>query len=208
LLLKSRWLLAEGKRQEALDRATAAVKADPTSPTAHYMVGTIQTSLRQTKEAAVSFGEVLKLNPRASAAQVQLARLNLMAGDPRQAVEFAKEALSTAPNDPEARVSLVRGLLAQRDVVEAEKQIAALLKQYPKVSVVHSLDGTLRLMKKDVNGARASYDRALDLNPQSIEALTGVTRIDRTQSRGSTKGSPRRRAILPSCCWRPTFMRR
>ena len=178
LLMKAEWLTLEGKQREALERAQAAVKSDPRSAEAHFATGLLQAQLRMRKEAIAEFGEVLKLNPRASRAQVYLSRLNLMEGSPDSAVTFAEGALTTSPQDPEARLSLVRGLLGRRDTVRAEQELATLLKTYPRVGTLYAVDGAVRVQKKDYAGARASYSRALELNPLSTEALAGLTGLD------------------------------
>jgi tetratricopeptide (TPR) repeat protein len=145
----------------------------------------LQDQLRQRAEAIASFSEVIRLNPRAAAAQVYLSRLNLLAGTPDKAVSFAEGALSTAPGNPEARVSLVRGLVAKRDVARAEEEVNSLLKQFPMVGLVHALDGSVRLLKNDLAGARTSYEKALELSPNSLEALGGAVSVDLRQNKAA-----------------------
>lgn len=77
LVVKAQWLAAEDKLDEALARATAAVTADPDSATAHFTLGSIHQRRRAVDEAIKAYNEVLRLNPRALAAQVELSRLNL-----------------------------------------------------------------------------------------------------------------------------------
>ena len=185
LLLKAQWLIAEKRTKEALEPAQAAVKADPKNVSAHFYLGVAHDALKQRKEAIVDFSEVLRLNPRATAAQLALSRLNLLEGSPESAVTFAESALSTQPANPMARVSLVRGLLARRDTVKAEQELAPLLKQYPQVGVVHSLSGALKLQKKDVAGARVEYEKALSIAPESVEALAGLTGVDLLQNKAA-----------------------
>jgi tetratricopeptide (TPR) repeat protein len=183
ILLKATFLQSEQKFPDARDQAQAAVKADPNSAAAHYTLGVLQDQLRQRKEAIASFGEVLRLNPRAAAAQVYLSRLNLQEGTPDAAVTFAEGALTNAPGNPEARSSLIRGLIGKRDVARAEQEVATLLKQFPMVGLVHALDGAVRLLKNDTTGARSSYDKALALSPNSVEALAGLTGLDLIQNK-------------------------
>jgi tetratricopeptide (TPR) repeat protein len=184
LLIKAQWLLTERKPQEALQRTQAAVKAEPRSVAAHYYTGLAHDALRQRKEAMAAFNEVLSINPRVAGAQLQLSRLNLLEGAPDTAVTFAEGALANAPGNPDARVGLVRGLLGRRDFERAAQELAPLVKQYPQVAVVQALNGTLKLMTKDVAGARADYERALSLDKNSLEALVGIISVDLIQNRG------------------------
>jgi tetratricopeptide (TPR) repeat protein len=177
-LLKAQWLTDENKAREALAHAESAVKSEPNSAEAHFVLGRVQAQLRMRKEAIVQFGEVLRLNPRATPAQVYLSRLNLIEGSADSAVQFAESALSNAPRNPEARLSLVRGLLGRRDTARAEQELAPLLQAYPKVGALHAVDGGVKIQKKDFVGARAAYMRALELGPKSTEALAGLISID------------------------------
>jgi tetratricopeptide (TPR) repeat protein len=102
----------------------------------------------------------------------------LVEGTPDEAIRFAEGALAGTPGDANARVSLVRGLLVRRDQARAEQELALLMKQYPNVAVVHTLDGSLRWLKRDLAGARRSYERALSLAPRSYEALAALATID------------------------------
>jgi tetratricopeptide (TPR) repeat protein len=183
LVMKSRWLLAEGKEEEALEQVTAATSADPQSASAHYLRGRVQMARRDYDGATGSFTEVLRLNPRASAAELQLSRLHLARGDAAGAVEFADSALKSAPGNPEVRVSLAHGLLVRGDTRQARGHIDALLKEYPKSSVVHALNGTYYGRTNDAARARAAYERALQLNPASLEGMTGIVALDLFQKR-------------------------
>jgi tetratricopeptide (TPR) repeat protein len=78
---------------------------------------------------------------------------------------------------------LIRGLLVRRDVTRAEQELALLLKQYPNVGVVHALDGSLRLQKRDLAGARRSFERAQSLLPVSLEALAGLVTVDMLENK-------------------------
>jgi len=184
LLQKTQWLLVETRTQEALVPARAAVKAAPTNITAHYYLGLALDALRQRKEAMAEFGEVLRLNPRATPAQLALSRLNLLEGSTESAVNYAEGALSSQPNNPDARASLVRGLLGRRDLDRAAEVLAPLLKQYPQVATVHVLNGGLKLQKRDFAGAGSAYERALSLSPASVEALAGLTTVELLQNKG------------------------
>jgi tetratricopeptide (TPR) repeat protein len=178
LLLKGRWLLAEGKPDAALAPAQAAVKASPDNPATHYLAGTVQAQLHDINAAVTSFNEVLRLNPRVAAAQLQLSRLELARGAAAEAVKLAESAVKTVPTSSEARLTLAGTLIAQRDFARAEPLVAALLKEHPNAGGVHALQGMLALAKKDSAGARAAYERAVKLDARSFPATAGLVALD------------------------------
>ena len=81
LLTKTRFQLAERKLDDALKTAQAASAANPQSAEAFFLIGVIQRARRQPVEAIAALNEVIRLNPRAVAAQLQLSELNLAVGE-------------------------------------------------------------------------------------------------------------------------------
>ena len=90
LVMKAQWLTTENKLDEALARAKAAVAADPQSAAAHFALAVVHDRRREVADATKSYNEVLRLNPRAVAAQVELSRLSLTSGDRTEALRYAE----------------------------------------------------------------------------------------------------------------------
>jgi putative PEP-CTERM system TPR-repeat lipoprotein len=178
LITKARWLVTDRQFAAALDRARAAVASAPGDIGIRYLFGAIQAANGLTEEAGATFNEVLRRNPRAVPAQVQLSHLRLLSGDPDTAVQLAREAVNNSRGGPEARLALARSLIAARDLPQARLEVATLLQRYPRAAGVHAADGTLRLVSNDAAGARAAYERAYALDPTSLAAITGLTLLD------------------------------
>jgi tetratricopeptide (TPR) repeat protein len=184
LLVKTRFLMSEGKFDQALTTAQSAAAADPRSIQAHYLMGTVFRAKRRTPEAIGAFEEVLKINPRAAAAQVQLAQLNIEAGKANTALQLATDAARQAPGDPRVRLTLLRTLVANKQLDQAEKTSAALLQSYPQAAPVHAAAGTVAAARGDSARARRAYDRALELDPRNHEAISGLVRLDLREKKG------------------------
>ena len=154
LAMKARWLAAEKKLDEALQRAQAAVEADPQSAGAHFTLALIQERRGDVSSAAKEYNEVLRLNPRATAAQVELSRLSLTSGEEADAVRYAQAARQAQPSSGDARVALARGLIASGNLARAEAEIAELLKAAPNAAIVHSLNGMLLAAESNACGTK------------------------------------------------------
>jgi tetratricopeptide (TPR) repeat protein len=178
LVLKARWLLGEGKAEEALELARAAVAANERNAVSVYVRGLAEAATNRTSEAIKSFNEVLRLNPRGAAARLHLSALHLRRGALDMAVLYADEAVNFAPESVEARLARVQALAVRDDVSEALAEIERLKKLASHVALVHALDGSLRLRLGNTAAARAAFTRALDLDPHSVHALEGLTRLD------------------------------
>jgi tetratricopeptide (TPR) repeat protein len=178
IVAKAQWLTTENKLDEALERAKAAVVTDADSAEAQFTLGIVHERRRENADAMKAFNEVLRINPRAAAAQVELSRLNLAAGQSEAALQQAEAAKQTAPSDAPTRVALARSLLATGDLVRAEAEINVLRTAMPDTTVVHNLTGALQVRKGQLDAARKSFARALELTPSDVEATAGLVGLD------------------------------
>ena len=147
-IAKARMLLLEGGRTDEAERhARAAIGADRTQPSAHYALGLVALQRRDVAAAEAAFDEVIRLNPRAAAAQLQLSRLQLARGDAREALASAEQAARQRPDDPRAAVLVARSLRAQGDLGRAERELATRLARMPEAAALHVEMGELALQR-------------------------------------------------------------
>jgi tetratricopeptide (TPR) repeat protein len=154
------------------------VEADANSALAHYTLGLAQLARGQREAATQSFTESLRINPKAGAAELQLSRLNLESGNTEEALRRAENVRKAQPRNLEARLGVARALLGSRELRRAEAELQALRKDYPNVSAVHALYGGLLAARSDPAGAAREYDRALEIDPANVAALTGRVTTD------------------------------
>lgn len=178
LLARARMQRADGKPADALVSARAAVAAVPEYPGGHYEKGLAEVDLSQLDEGVKSFREVLRLNPRAVAAQMQLANTLLRQRDFPAALSAAEDAARNAPGNPSARLLLARTQMANGNLTGAAATLEPLQKQFPEAGIVWSQVGALRLVQKDPKGARQAYERALALQPGQYDAVQGLALLD------------------------------
>ena len=178
LLLKGRLLAQQGKSDEALAQLRTAAEASPDSAELQFALGRSYASRGDLENARSAYQRVLQLNPRAAAAQTELAKLDLATGKAAASVQLAKDAVRNEPGNLPARLTLARALLATGDFVGAEKHLATLLKDHPKVAAVHVQQALLLNARREPTAARKEFDRALELDGQSLEALSGLVALD------------------------------
>ncbi len=181
--LESQLLLDEGRRENALKSAQAAVKGDPASAVSQFTLGKAYAAVGDRSGAEAAFREVLKINPRAAPALVELSLLQI-GQQGGNSVRLAEEATAAQPGSPETRLALIRSLLASGDLVRADQEIKQLQAQKP-TAAGYAQAGSLALARNDFARARAEFDRALELSPDSIEAIAGQLSVDLRQRNGN-----------------------
>jgi tetratricopeptide (TPR) repeat protein len=166
-LLKGQLLLQEGRRDDAFASMQTASALAPASADAQYALGRIYANRGDRAAAETAFREVLRLNPRAAAAQVQLAQLQTQT-NPSDSLRTAQDVARQNPDDLAARLTLVRSAIAANDLARAEQEMTKLRAEYPNVAAVAAQDATLAILKKEVARARTSLALAEKLDPAAI----------------------------------------
>lgn len=178
LLLKSALLLSEKKTDEALLSANTAIERHPESTSAWFTLGRIQATRRQPDAAIKAYQEVLRLNPRATEAKIALGQIQLAQGRTNTSVGLAVEALANEPANGDAQLLFVRGLLAQGELDRAGVELKQLMARFPDSAAVHAQMGMLLGRQQNLAGARVEFERALQLQPDGLEALGGLVALD------------------------------
>jgi len=178
LLVKSTLLLSVGKPDQALAAATYATERHPDSTPSWFALARAQWSKKLPDAAIASYEQVLRLNPRAIQAKIALAQLHLGQGRPDASIELSSEALVNDAANGDARLLLVRGLLARGKLDLATRELKRLSDRFPDSAAVHVQEGMLLGRKKDFRGARKEFERALQSKPGDIEAFGGLVALD------------------------------
>ncbi|HEY2432533.1 MAG TPA: tetratricopeptide repeat protein [Vicinamibacterales bacterium] len=174
-LLRARLLLASGQGDAAAQEAGRAAADDPSSASAAYTVGLAALQRHDAPGAEAAFEKTLSLNPRASAAQMQLARLRLARGDADGAVRAAESAAAARRGDPDATVLFARALRASGDVERARRELSALPSRAPQVEVERAMT---EVAAGHLADARAIVLRALNSSPRDESVRAAVLAVD------------------------------
>ncbi len=178
LLLNGPLALHQNRANDALESVKAAVAAQPRSAEAQFVLGRVYAARGDHAGAEAAFREVLKINPAATAAHTELAVLQLATGSSSAALLNAEAAVKNHPNRLETRLALIRGLLAARQFDRAQQALEPLLRTHAHIAAVLVQSGVLAASRNDAHAARATFEKALAIDPTSIEALGGVLALD------------------------------
>ncbi len=177
-LLYGEILIRGNKRDEADAAAKAAIALDANSARAHALAAAIAVQGDRLDAAVNELETVLRLDPRALGAVIELSRLQLVLGNIEKSFAYAQQALQMAPGSSPAQSLLVRNHLARGEGAKAAALVATLQKGYPNAPALFNLMALVQLFQNNPTGARASFAKALAVDPDNIEGLSGVVRLD------------------------------
>ena len=185
LLMKARFLAEARRFDEALAQIRAAMLVERQSPEAYYLLTTVHAARNDPAAAIQAFSELLKLRPRLVDAMLRLVSLNLDRGDRDAAVAFATQAVAAAPTRMDAHLALIRALLERGAAGQAENELKPLLALNPNSAIIATEWGRLLTLKDDLVGARRSFARAVELDPESIDAFGELVALDARTGRAA-----------------------
>ena len=178
LMLHARLLAQDGRYDDALGRARAAIAADVTSAEAVAVEGEIYAAKGDHERAVRSFQAALKLDRADPRPYVAIAQIRLRQRHVTDALEAARRAVDAAPDLTAARSVLVEALAAAGQGDRAEAEAAESVRRWPRSAILHAELGAVRWLNGHADQARAAFDTALDLDPDVSPAIAGLTRLD------------------------------
>lgn len=178
-LVQAQTALDEGDYRTAVTLAQAVLQDDPDNVLAYNLKGQALSQLGLYPEAQTSFDEAIALDPAASLAYLNRANLYLALGEFNPAVADANYCLTLEPVELlcyEARAVAYKNLGMW---ATAEADYTTLIANQPEEPRWFEERGHLRLLQKNVKGAREDLVQALVLNPEKVILNHTIGTIDR-----------------------------
>jgi Flp pilus assembly protein TadD len=174
LTTRGKLFLAENNTINALTTLQSAVEANPRSVEAFLALGQTHAVRGSVKEAMTAYNDALKLDGGSMEGRLGLARLQINNGNAAEAVPLVLKVVEERPASAEARLLLLYGLIAVGDVAQAQRQLDVLLQNNANDATIQTAAGMIATLKKDTEAARQAYQRALNADPRSYQALAGL----------------------------------
>ena len=147
------------------------------------MLGRAHMEAGRPREAAEALARAAELAPGNAAILSRLAAARLAAGDTARMATAAQEALRASPDARGTRQMLAIAALSRGDVAAAEAELDRLTPEARGGEAAQVLEGTIRLIRLDLPGARTAFETALRGNPDSVPARLGLARLSAMDGR-------------------------
>ncbi len=169
-----------GQADEALQAFEAGLRLSPGQIALELHRAKSLHHLGRTREAVDAFQRVVARVPGSVEAWRGLSSAQTSLGQNEHALESSRRAFSLRPEDPELRLEQAASLLRAGYAEAAERQLDGLLKTHPDDSRIWHWLGFVRLRRKSHDGARAAFQRTLELAPDDATAAHHLASLDGT----------------------------
>ncbi|MBN2718272.1 MAG: tetratricopeptide repeat protein, partial [Deltaproteobacteria bacterium] len=143
----------------------------------HSIVGQLLYQRRKFDEAKKEFFKAQSLNPKDALMLTGNGALALLTGDLPRAITSFRAALREEPDNIEAQLGVANTLIQQDKTSEAQNIIDPVMQQNPNNAMAHYLSGVIAQGVAQYDTALSSYQRAIELNREFIEAYVAMATV-------------------------------
>ena len=168
--------LRTGQPQRTLDLLKPALDGKP-GPGALQMAAEAYLQLGDTQKAEVLYQQASKLKPDDPRIRTALALSQYGKGKTESAISEL-EHIAASDSGALADLALISAHLRKREVDKALVAIDALEKKQPDKPLAPMLRGRVLALKKDMDGSRAQFQKALAIDKLYFPAVAGLAALD------------------------------
>jgi putative PEP-CTERM system TPR-repeat lipoprotein len=168
--------LRSGQAAKALNTLQPALERADNDAALLALAGETYLMNGDPDKSAEYFAKAAKLDPNSKGKQISLAIAHLAQGKSGALSEL--EQIASTDSGTSADLALIATHLKAGQLDKALKAIEALEKKQPDNPATHNLRARTLLGKKDIAGARASFAKALQLNPTFFPAAASLAALD------------------------------
>jgi putative PEP-CTERM system TPR-repeat lipoprotein len=171
-------LLKNRETKRALDVLTPVLKNVKEDPQLFAILGEAYMQAKDFAKATEYFEKASDIAPKNAMLHTALSMSRMGQGENAQAISELETATKLDPKSPRAGVLLIMTHLRLKEFDKALAAVKALEKENPDNPLIQNLKGGVYLGKKDVANARASFEKALSLQPTYFPAAANLARLD------------------------------
>ncbi len=169
--------LRMGKTDVALSEIQVLLKVSQDASTL-ALAGEAYLASGDAAAAVRHYEQAKALAPKDTSVQTRLGLVRFAVGEPERAISELEAASAGNAKDYQADLALIANYLRRRDADRALAAVQALEGKQPQNPMTYNLRGAALILKKDLAGARANFERALGLRPTYMPAVNNLARLD------------------------------
>lgn len=169
--------LRSGQPAKAIEALQPVLSTPQTHPSWLTMAGNVYLQAGDVRRAQEFFQRAAEADPDNKQAQTALAMARLQGGQTTEAMADLSR-IAAEDTDINADMALIAANIRMQQYDKAIKAIDQMEKKQPGNPLVHNLRGGTLLGKGDRAGARASFEKALTVNPGFFPAANALANLD------------------------------
>jgi putative PEP-CTERM system TPR-repeat lipoprotein len=170
--------LRTGRALQALDLLKPALAQRPDDPVLLRTSAEAYLAAGNAEQAMRDYERANAIDKNNVASQVRLAQVRFATGDTARAFNDLEAISSSEAKIGQADLALFAAHLKRREYDKALALVDTLEKKAPKSALPWNLRGTVYVTMRDLEKARASYEKALELQPDYAAAAASLAAID------------------------------
>jgi putative PEP-CTERM system TPR-repeat lipoprotein len=170
--------LQTGRRAQALDTLEAGLKRAPDDPTLLRTAGEAYLASGNLIKASQNYERANTVDKGNVASSVRLAQVRLAAGDTSRAFKDLESLSQSEPSQYQADIALITANLRQGAFEKALAAVKTLEVKQPTNPLTYNLKGAVYIGLRDLKSARASFEKALELDPNNFNAAHTLALLD------------------------------
>lgn len=171
-------LLKNRQPQRAIALLNPALKNVQQDPQLLALAGESYMQAKDFVKATEYFEAASRISPENAMLHTALSMSKLGEGDNSRAVAELEKATKLDPKSAQAGILLVMTHLRLKEFDKALATARTLEKEHPDNPFIQNLKGGIYLSKKDKPNARASFEKALSLQPTYFPAVANLAQLD------------------------------
>jgi arylsulfatase A-like enzyme/Flp pilus assembly protein TadD len=166
-LMEARGSALPGPRR--IEMLRKALAKDPANPSVYYYLGGELEKAGRYDEALKLYETSVNKGIQSGKLYARIGDLHLRAGRRGEAIPYYEKAARFNPSDVEGQTNLATAYLEQGRVDDAQRVFQFVL-TIEETAAVHNGLGLVSIQKRDLASARGSFEKAVQLDPDLVEA--------------------------------------
>lgn len=171
-------LLKSGQAERAISTLAPALKVTQKDAQLFVLAGEAYMQTKEFTKATEYFEKASVIAPEVAQIRTSLGMSILGQGDGARAINELEKAISLDAKSPQAGLLLVMTQIRLQNYDKALVDVQILEKEQPDNPLVQNLKGGVYLGKKDIESARASFLKAVALQPDYYPAAENLAQLD------------------------------
>jgi putative PEP-CTERM system TPR-repeat lipoprotein len=176
--------LNTGRANQALETLAPMLRSGAPDPMVLRTAGEAAMASGNAAQAAQLFERAAAVDKNVGA-QVRLAQVRMATGDTERAFRDLEALSASDATQYESDLALIAGHLRRREYDKALAAADRLQKKQPDSAFAYTVRGSVYLAKRDLVNARASFDKALTLDPKHFTAAYNLAMLDLREGKAS-----------------------